>query len=130
MNLGEMASALGLQPVSSGNGGVEITGGYCSDLLSDVMANAAAGNVLVTILAHRNVLAVAQLLGLAAVIITGGKQPDHETISIAREKGIALFTTPFNSFQVCGLIYDYLTARNAMSSSLMKAKEACLLKTS
>ena len=38
----------------------EIHGGYTSDLLSDVMGNAAEGNVLITIQGHKNTVAVAE----------------------------------------------------------------------
>jgi ATP-dependent Clp protease adapter protein ClpS len=36
----------------------EITGGYCSDLLSDVMGNAQEGQVWLTIQVHKNIVAV------------------------------------------------------------------------
>ena len=71
MTLHQMASELGLEnltpeltlPVGA------ITGGYASDLLSDVLANAPHGGVLVTVQVHMNVIAVALHAGLAAVVL-------------------------------------------------------------
>ena len=44
-----------------------VSGGYASDMLSDVLANAPWGGVLVTIQVHMNVIAVSVNAGLAAV---------------------------------------------------------------
>ena len=73
MTVRELAAALDLS-VLTGNDHLdrEVTGGYASDLLSCVMAGARAGDVWVTLQAHANVVAVASLLTLAAVVITEG----------------------------------------------------------
>ena len=48
-----------------GAGGREVRGGYASDLLSDVMANAQDADAWITMQKHVNTVAVAQLKGLA-----------------------------------------------------------------
>jgi serine kinase of HPr protein (carbohydrate metabolism regulator) len=75
-----------------------ITGGYASDLLSCVMAGAQEGNIWVTLQAHPNVIAVASLVGLSAVIITEGMQPDEATIRRAGDENITVLTTPEHTF--------------------------------
>ena len=50
-----------------------IADGYCGDLLSDVMANAPASCVLMTIQAHKNTIAVASLVGISALVICNGR---------------------------------------------------------
>ncbi len=80
----------------------EITGGYASDLLSCVLAGAQAGNIWVTLQAHVNVIAVASLLGLSAVIITEGVCPDRDTLDKAREVGVTVLTSGQNTFAVVG----------------------------
>jgi hypothetical protein len=102
MTVQEIIERLGLGVLSDANLFQEITGGYASDLLSCVMAKARAGNVWVTLQAHPNVVAVASLLDLAAVIVTEGVAPDAETIRKAQEEGIALLTTPSTTFAVVG----------------------------
>ncbi|MHC4315896.1 MAG: hypothetical protein ACYSW3_25925 [Planctomycetota bacterium] len=39
----------------------EVTGGYASDLLSDVLANGKEGNIWVTLQVHHNIVAVASM---------------------------------------------------------------------
>lgn len=80
----------------------EISGGYASDLLSCAMAGAAAGNVWVTLQCHPNVVAVASLLDLAAVVITEGMAPDEETVRRAREERINLLGTVQDTYTVVG----------------------------
>jgi len=77
---------------------VEVTGGYASDLLSCTMAGAKAGNIWVTLQAHPNVIAVASLIELSAVIVTEGVSPDPETVSKAQATGIPLLTTAQDTF--------------------------------
>ena len=79
-----------------------ISGGYASDLLSCVIAGAQPDNVWVTLQAHPNVIAVASLANLAAVIITEGVTPDEQTVQKAREQEICLLTTPKTTFTVVG----------------------------
>lgn len=99
MTLNEIIAKLSLQ-VHSGEAtlGRKVTGGYASDLLSCVMAGARAGNVWVTLQAHPNVVAVAVLLELAAVIVTEDVQPDVATLAKARQEGIAILTTGDTTF--------------------------------
>jgi predicted transcriptional regulator len=80
----------------------EITGGYCADMLSCVMARAKAGNVWLTLQAHPNVVAVAALLELGAIIVTEGAQIPSEVIAKANDEKILLLTTPHTTFWVAG----------------------------
>lgn len=78
----------------------EVTGGYASDLLSRVVARAQPGNLWVTVQVHANVVAVAVLTDLAAVIIAEGAEPDQETVLKAESEGIPLLSTSFSTFEV------------------------------
>jgi len=103
MTIQDVVSALSLQ-VAAGDQGLDnkVSGGYASDLLSCVMAGAAEANLWVTLQAHPNVVAVADLLNLAGVLITEGAQPDDETVSRANEKGIPLLLTSEHTFVIVG----------------------------
>lgn len=83
-----------------------ITGGYTSDLLSHVMGHALNGNVWITMQGHQNIVAVASLLGLSAVIIAGGVQADQEAVRKAEAEGIPLLLTSLSTFSVAGLLYN------------------------
>ncbi len=86
----------------------DLVGGYTSDLLSDVMANLKEGQVLITIQAHKNTIAVASLSGAAAVIFCHGRSAAADVIESAASEGIALFTTPNNQFDVTVKVSDAL----------------------
>ena len=82
------------------------TAGYTSDLLSCVMANAARQGIWITLQAHANIVAVAALLDLCAVIITEGAMPDPATIQKANQEGVVLFSTDRPSFYVAGKLWE------------------------
>lgn len=100
MSIQNLVAELGLEVYSAGELGREVSGGYASDLLSCVMAGAKAGNVWVTLQAHPNVVAVASLLDLAAVIVTEGVVPDSQTIERAQENQVTLLGTSQTTFQI------------------------------
>lgn len=83
----------------------EVTGGYASDLLSDVMGRAEEGMIWLTIQIHRNVIAVASLKEVAAVLLTGGTEPSDELLEAAHSEGIAVLSTPLSTFEAAGRIY-------------------------
>jgi len=80
--------------------------GYVSDMLSCVMTGAGQHAVWVTLQAHGNIVAVARLLDLSAIIITEGAQPDEKTIQKANAEGITLLQTPENSFNIVGKLWE------------------------
>lgn len=84
----------------------EVSGGYISDLLSDVMANAPRGGVLVTIQAHLNVIAVAVHAELACVVFAAGRRPDDAVRRKAVEEGVRLYATGESAFDVAGCLYE------------------------
>ena len=106
MKVVELAEKFGLE-IFSGNGGLqnEISGGYVSDLLSDVMGFAQENQVWITLQTHQNVIAIASLKDLAAVIIVKGLQPDPETVKHSEDEGIPLLGTQMETFEIAGKIY-------------------------
>ncbi len=106
MNIAEAAEKIGGTLVSAKTAaGCEIQGGYASDLLSDVMGNAREGDIWVTLQKHVNTVAVAQLNGLAAIVLVNGRQPDPDTLTRAEELGLAIISTPLQAFDVVGALY-------------------------
>lgn len=82
----------------------EISTGYTSDLLSDVMANAAEDSALITIQAHKNTVAVSSLAGVSAIIICNNRPIPDDMLNAARNEGIAVFQTKLNQFQATSRI--------------------------
>ena len=86
-----------------------VTGIYCGDLLSLVMANAQEGNAWITIQSHINVVAVASLVGLAAIIVVEGNTVDLEVIEKADQEGIAIFTTKNSAYDIASMCAQNLS---------------------
>jgi predicted transcriptional regulator len=87
-----------------------LAGGYVSDLLSHVMGQAKAGQVWVTMQGHQNIVAVASLVGLGAVIVTSGVEPEEQTVNKAIEQEVALCMTKLSTYEVAGRLYQLDTA--------------------
>lgn len=109
MKLNELIDRLGLQTLAPGRDPArEVCGGYCSDLLSDVMGNAEADTIWITLQVHRNVVAVAALKEVAAVLLVNGAVPDQATLAEARGEGVAMLSTPMPAFEAAGRLYELL----------------------
>lgn len=96
--------------VYSGNEGLnrEIQGAYVSDLLSDVMGNAEEGEIWITLQTHQNVMAIASLKDMAAVILVKDLEPDEDTLSYSNREGIPVLGTSLETFEFSGLLYNEL----------------------
>lgn len=106
MRLTAIANTLGLTDRTGTDAGAEVTSGYASDLLSDVLARAKEGTIWVTNQKHQNVVGVAVMLNLAAVIIAGGVQPDENTLEKAKAENVPLYSTDMTLYEVVGRLYE------------------------
>jgi serine kinase of HPr protein (carbohydrate metabolism regulator) len=84
----------------------QVTGGYSSDLLSDVIANSKAGNVWITMQVHMNIVAVAVLKELSAIVIVQGREPAEGAVKKAQEQHITLLVSPLPAFETAGKLYS------------------------
>lgn len=109
MKVSDLVDKLGLQ-VFSGAAGLDRTvrGAYVSDLLSDVMGNASEGDVWITLQTHQNVLAIASLKELAAVILVNGAEPDEDTTAHSNDEAIPVLGTSLATFEIAGKLYNAL----------------------
>lgn len=109
MTVREIAEKLDLN-VYSGEGGLdrEVTGGYVSDLLSDVMGFAKDGSVWVTLQTHKNVMAIASLKELAAVIVVKGLEPEEDAKEVSDEEGVPILGSQEQTFELAGKIYNLI----------------------
>jgi serine kinase of HPr protein (carbohydrate metabolism regulator) len=88
----------------------EVSGGYTSDLLSDVIANSKGGNLWITLQTHQNIIAVAKLKDLAGIIIINNRKPDEETLQKAKEENVPLLCTGEIAFRITGKLYDLISS--------------------
>ena len=107
MRLSEVVQALGLAVRAGGPGlEAEVAGGYASDLMSDVIANAEAGDLWVTVQVHANIVAVAAMKDLAGIVLAGGREPEPETLSKALAKKVPLLSSRLPVFELAGRLYQ------------------------
>ena len=83
------------------------TGGYRCDLLSWVMAHGKQGMAWITVQTHMNVIAVASLMEMAAVIIPEGIQMEEPSLEKAREEGVAVLQSDKTAFALCALLAQH-----------------------
>ena len=76
----------------------QIEKAFAADLLSDVLAYAKEGTLLVR---------TVEMLELRGIVFVRGKKPDPETINLARSKNIPMLTTRYILFETCGRLYQH-----------------------
>lgn len=109
MKVTDLQTQLNLK-LCSGEAGLnnEITGGYVSDLLSDVMGNAEEGMVWITLQTHLNVMAIASLKDLAAIVLVNDFGPDEDTRLKSDAEQIPILTSPMSAFETAGKLYELI----------------------
>jgi len=109
MKVSDFVEKLGLS-VYSGHKGLdrEVTGGYVSDLLSDVMGNSHEGQIWITLQVHQNVMAIASLRDLAAVILVNDLQPQENTVRHSNDENIPVLGTKLSTFEIAGKLYQLI----------------------
>ncbi|MFP3895454.1 MAG: DRTGG domain-containing protein [Anaerolineales bacterium] len=107
MTVQEIVEALELE-VIAGTSGLhrEVTGGYASDLLSCVIAGASKGNIWITLQAHPNIVAVADLLELSCIVVSEGMEPDEETLGRANESDMPILLSEKSTFTLVGELFQ------------------------
>jgi hypothetical protein len=108
MNLQQIINELDLTVLTETQDFASITptGGYSSDLLSCVMAGAKKGHIWTTLQAHLNIVAVAALNEIAAIIITENAQPDAASVAKANQQGVILLSTPKATYEINGKLWQ------------------------
>lgn len=101
MKVSELLDCLALEIVAGRSGlDKEITGGFTGDLLSLVLAHAQEKSAWITVQGHENAVAVAVMIGLSAIILTQGIEPNERMCQKADEEGIPILKTKLNSYEM------------------------------
>ena len=77
-----------------------------SDMMSDVLAFVKDQSVLLTGLVNSQVVRTAEMMDMVCIVFVRGKRPDEQILSLARQRGIAVLSTPYRMFTACGRLYD------------------------
>ena len=98
MKVQELQNCISGEIKAQGDPTAEIQNAYTSDLLSDVMGNAPANSVLITVQGHKNTVAVANLVGMPAIILCNGRSVPQDMQESAEQENVALYTTKYDQF--------------------------------
>lgn len=84
---------------------LEVKNACGADLMSDVLAFSNEKTLLLTGLTNPQVVRTAEMVGIQVIIFVRGKEPQIETISLANQLNIFLYSTDKPLFEACGLLY-------------------------
>ncbi len=85
-----------------------VDGAYVSDLLSDVMGKAQPGMVWITSQVHRNIVAVASLKELSAIIVVNERKVDPEVLEQAESEEVVILASKKPAFETAGELYQVI----------------------
>ncbi len=109
MNVMKLAEIIGGTLLSgSQSAEKQVTGGYCCDLLSHVMASAPQDCAWMTVLTHTNIVAVAELAGVSCIVVPEGISVPPQTAEKADAEQIPLISTELSSYEVSWRLHDAL----------------------
>ena len=83
----------------------EILGVYISDMVSDIIGTK-EGNLLVTLQTHKNLIAAANLVDVSAIVISRGRTPADDVITLANKAGIGLFGYEGDTWTLAKKLYE------------------------
>ena len=84
---------------------VEVDSCFSADLMSDVLGREHANGIMITGITNPQAIRTADIADIKAVGVVRRKQPEPETIALAQQKKIPLFTTRMTMFEACGILY-------------------------
>ncbi len=104
MNVSELVAKAGLKSFNE-VGDKEIKGVYISDMVSDIIG-IKEGHLLVTLQTHKNLIAAANLVDVAAVVFSRGKSPAEDVIALASKAGIRLLGFDGDTWTLAKKLYE------------------------
>lgn len=85
----------------------EVKTGFACDLISEMLAFANSGTLLITSLTNPHVIHTAEVMDAVGVIFVGGKKPNASMIDAVNSSRIPLLTTDYLIFKCCGLLFEH-----------------------
>ncbi len=107
MKLREIVEKLHLTHVY-GELDIDVKRGCSGDLLSEIMRSCKSDSIWITVQSHVNIVAVAVVVGIRAIVLCNGYDYDQDTFEKAKREGITLLRTEKDPFEVAGKIYQLM----------------------
>ena len=106
MKLADVQNILGAQLVwDSGHVDRVVRSCHASDLISDLLTYQGPSALLLTGLTNAQVIRTAEILDFIAICFVRGKQPQADTLELAKKSELPLFVTDLTMYESCGLLY-------------------------
>lgn len=106
MRLTDIKDKLNLTVLSGSNNlETDVTRGYVSDLMSDVIAHGKEGDIWITYQTHVNVVAIAMMKNMTAVILIQGRELIPAAKLKAEQEGLPVLSSTESAFEVVGKLY-------------------------
>lgn len=106
MYISKFAEGLQLTPLYENDENIEVEGVYIGDLLSIVMSKAKKNYAWITIQTHLNIVAVAELLELACIIVVENMDVANDTLEKAKELNIPIYKTSESAYKMACRMSD------------------------
>jgi hypothetical protein len=111
MKIAELAALAGAQLVSPPEDeGTEVSRVFAADTMSELIAHASAGTLLVTHLDNAQLARVAELMDAPAICLVDGAHPGRELLEAARLAGAAIVVSPAGMDETVRLCAERLRA--------------------
>ncbi len=106
MTIAEAAAAIGASLVCGGEYlNKPLTSGCGADLMSDVLAFAKDGSILLTGMVNQHVIRTAEMLDVLCITFVRGKKPTEDIIDLAKQTGVTLLCCDDTLYEACGKLY-------------------------
>lgn len=84
----------------------EVNSACGCDLMSDVLAFVKDKALLLSGLVNPQVIRTAEMMDISAIVFVRGKMPDENTLRLADEKNMIIFSTELPLYISCGRLYS------------------------
>ena len=85
---------------------MEVNSACGCDLMSDVLAFVKDKALLLTGLVNPQVIRTAEMMDISSIVFVRGKMPDENTLALANEKDMVIFSTDMALYPSCGMLYS------------------------
>ena len=97
MKVSELAEKTGLTSINEFRDR-EVESVYISDMVSDIITSAKRNSILITLQTHKSLIAAANLVAAAMIVIVKGRRPADDVVELANRTGIGLFTCELDTW--------------------------------
>ncbi len=84
---------------------IEVQTAFAADLMSDVLAFAKPGSIMITGLTNPQIVRIASIVDNSAILLVRGKIPPEDTLHLAEELEIPVLSTRYILFETSGRLY-------------------------